>query len=87
MTTAIRNDHHYNLYYISSDGYERQSDIRSVSFPGDTTEGVIGGLDPDLDYTFAMSVTLNINGVPYEGERTPFIPPGINHTRITLHII
>jgi hypothetical protein len=83
LVTIIPN-YQYNVYYMSS---KSQTDIRSVSFPGDTTEGVIGGLDVNLDYTFAMSVTLNINGVPYEGERTPFIPPGANFTLIPTIIL
>jgi hypothetical protein len=84
VTTAML-DHHYNLYYSSSDRHKRQSDIRSVSFPGDTTEGVIGGLHDDVDYMFAMSVTLK--GVKYEGKKTPFIPAGANFTLIQTIIL
>ena len=65
--------HYYNVYYMSSDGRKRQTDIGSVTFPGNTSEGVIGGLDPNLDYTFAISVTFDINGVMHEGERSYFI--------------
>ena len=60
--------HYYNVYYMSSDGV-----IGSVTFPDNTSEGVIGGLDPNLDYTFAISVTFDINGVMHEGERSYFI--------------
>ena len=45
-------------------------------FPGDTTEGLIGGLDPNLNYLFSISTSFNINGIIYEGERTQPIPPG-----------
>ena len=45
-------------------------------FPGDTTEGLIGGLDPNLNYLFSMSTSFNINGIIYEGEKTQSKPPG-----------
>ena len=46
-------------------------------FPGDTTNGVIGGLDPSLDYLFSISVSYNINGMTFEGQRSQPIPPGM----------
>ena len=46
-------------------------------FPGDTTNGVIGGLDPSLDYLFSISVSYNINGMIFEGQRSQPIPPGM----------
>ena len=45
-------------------------------FPSDTTEGLIGGLDPNLNYLFSISTSFNTNGIIYEGERTQPIPPG-----------
>ncbi|XP_019851156.1 PREDICTED: A disintegrin and metalloproteinase with thrombospondin motifs 17-like [Amphimedon queenslandica] len=44
-------------------------------FPGDTTEGLIGGLDPSLNYLFSISTSFNVNGIIYEGERSHFIEP------------
>ena len=52
-------------------------------FPGDTTEGLIGGLDPNLNYLFSISTSFNINGIIYEGERTQPIPPG-NDLKVSL---
>uniref|UniRef100_A0A1X7UTI1 Uncharacterized protein n=1 Tax=Amphimedon queenslandica TaxID=400682 RepID=A0A1X7UTI1_AMPQE len=49
-------------------------------FPGDTTEGLIGGLDPNLNYLFSISTSFNVNGIIYEGERTQPIPPGATLT-------
>ena len=48
-------------------------------FPGDTTIGVIGGLDPSLGYTFAISVSYNISGLIFEGQRSQTIPPGMKN--------
>ncbi|XP_019855555.1 PREDICTED: uncharacterized protein LOC109584308 [Amphimedon queenslandica] len=45
-------------------------------FPGDTTEGRIGGLDPNLNYLFSISTSFTVNGRIYEGERTQPISPG-----------
>ncbi|XP_019860363.1 PREDICTED: uncharacterized protein LOC109588665 [Amphimedon queenslandica] len=49
-------------------------------FPGDTTEGLIGGLDPNLNYLFSISVSFNVNGIIYEGKRTQKIPPNLTLT-------
>ncbi|XP_019856552.1 PREDICTED: uncharacterized protein LOC109585059 [Amphimedon queenslandica] len=49
-------------------------------FPGGTAEGLIGGLDPNLNYLFSISISFNVNGIIYEGERTQPIPPGITLT-------
>ena len=45
-------------------------------FPAVSNEGVIGGLQDNLNYFFSLSVTYEINGVDYEGERTQPISPG-----------
>ena len=47
-----------------------------MTFPANTNQGVIGGLDPNLNYVFAISVTFSIRGTLYEGHRTPYITPG-----------
>ena len=70
---------HYTVYYestSSSSRKKRQVDTGMRVFPGDTTEGLIGGLDPNLNYLFSISTSFNINGIIYEGERTQPIPPG-----------
>ena len=46
-------------------------------FPGDTTNGVIIGLDPSIDYLFSISVSYNINGMIFEGQRSQPIPTGM----------
>ena len=64
---------HYTVYYestSSSSRKKRQVDTGMRVFPGDTTEGLIGGLDPNLNYLFSISRSFNINGIIYEGERT-----------------
>ena len=53
-------------------------------FPGDTTNGVIVGLDPGLDYLFSISVSYNINGMTFEGQRSQPIPPGMGHGYFSL---
>ena len=73
---------HYTVYYestSSSSRKKRQVDTGMRVFPGDTTEGLIGGLDPNLNYLFSISTLFNINGIIYEGERTQplHIPPGM----------
>ena len=70
---------HYTVYYestSSSSRKKRQVDTGMRVFKGDTTEGLIGGLDPNLNYLFSISTSFNINGIIYEGERTQPIPPG-----------
>ena len=70
---------HYTVYYestSSSSRKKRQVDTGMRVFPGDTTEGLMGGLDPNLNYLFSISTSFNINGIIYEGERTQPIPPG-----------
>ena len=70
---------HYTVYYestSSSSRKKRQVETGMRVFPGDTTEGLIEGLDPNLNYLFSISTSFNINGFIYEGERTQPIPPG-----------
>ena len=67
---------HYIVYYISTTKHKRQFDIGNKTFPAGSSEGVIGGLQDNLNYLFSLSVTYEINGVDYEGERTQPLPPG-----------
>ena len=67
---------HYTVYYISISKQKRESDMGNKTFPAGTSEGVIRGLQENLDYLFSLSVTYEINGVEYEGERIQLIPPG-----------
>ena len=67
---------HYTVYYMSASKRKRQSDMGKKTFPASSSEGVIGGLQDNLNYLFSLSVTYEINGVNYEGERTQPISPG-----------
>ena len=67
---------HYTLYYISTSKCNRQSDMSKKTFPAGSNEFVIGGLQDILNYLFSLSVTYEINGVDYEGEKTQPIPLG-----------
>uniref|UniRef100_A0A1X7TCB1 Uncharacterized protein n=1 Tax=Amphimedon queenslandica TaxID=400682 RepID=A0A1X7TCB1_AMPQE len=74
---------HYTVYYestSSSSRKKRQVETGMRVFPGDTTEGLIGGLDPNLNYLFSISVSFNVNGIIYEGKRTQKIPPNLTLT-------
>ena len=63
-STAVRADwgsvtgaSHFTVYYQSvqsTSKRKRQTDTGMRVFPGDTTNGVIGGLDPNLDYTCSL---------------------------------
>uniref|UniRef100_A0A1X7UJ53 Fibronectin type-III domain-containing protein n=1 Tax=Amphimedon queenslandica TaxID=400682 RepID=A0A1X7UJ53_AMPQE len=93
-STAVRADwslvpgaSNYSVYYestSSSSRKKRQVETGMRVFPGDTTEGLIGGLDPNLNYLFSISTSFNVNGIIYEGERTQPIPPG-NAIAISYH--
>uniref|UniRef100_A0A1X7TC16 Uncharacterized protein n=1 Tax=Amphimedon queenslandica TaxID=400682 RepID=A0A1X7TC16_AMPQE len=74
---------HFTVYYestSSSSRKKRQVETGMRVFPGDTTEGLIGGLDPNLNYLFSISISFNVNGIFYEGERTQPIPADISVT-------
>ena len=66
---------HYTVYFTSTSKCKRETDSRNVTFPANTNQGVIGGLDPNLNYVFAISVTFNIRGTLYEGDSTPLTTP------------
>uniref|UniRef100_A0A1X7UWF2 Uncharacterized protein n=1 Tax=Amphimedon queenslandica TaxID=400682 RepID=A0A1X7UWF2_AMPQE len=73
----------YTVYYESTNSSsrkKRQAETGMRVFPGDTTEGLIGGLDPNLNYLFSISISFNVNGIIYEGERTQPIPPDVTVT-------
>ena len=70
---------HHTVYYestSSSSRKKRQVETGMRVFPGDTTEGLIGGLDPNLNYLFSISTSFIVNGMITEGERTQPKPPG-----------
>ena len=66
---------HYTVYYISTSKHKRQFDMDNKTFPAGSNEGVIRGLQDNLNYLFSLSVTYEINGVIFKGERTQPIPP------------
>ena len=64
---------HYTVYYestSSSSRKKRQVETGMRVFPGDITEGLVGGLDPNVNYLFSISTSFYVNGIIYEGERT-----------------
>ena len=67
---------HYTVYHISTSKHKGLSDMSNKTFPAGSSEGVIRGLQDNLIYLFSLSVTYEINGVDYKGERTQPIPPG-----------
>ena len=67
----------YTVYYYSTSEVKRQVDSGSKNFSANVSEGVIDGLDPNLDYIFSITVTFILGGIEYEGEETdPIIPSG-----------
>ena len=58
----------YTVYYYSNSEVKRQVDSGSKNFSANVSEGVIDGLDPNLDYIFSITVTFTLGGVEYEGE-------------------
>ena len=67
----------YTVYYYSTSEVKRQVASGSKNFPANVSEGVIDGLDPNLDYIFSITVTFTLGGIEYEGEETdPIIPSG-----------
>uniref|UniRef100_A0A1X7TGY7 Fibronectin type-III domain-containing protein n=1 Tax=Amphimedon queenslandica TaxID=400682 RepID=A0A1X7TGY7_AMPQE len=81
--SLVRRASHYTVYYESTNSSsrkKRQVETGMRVFPGDTTEGLIGGLDPNLNYLFSISTSYNSNGIIYEGEKTQQIPPGATLT-------
>ena len=83
---------HYTVYY-STCTCKGQIDSGNVTFTANTNQGVIGGLDSNLNYAFAISVTFNIRGTLYEGNNTPYITPGklitsfLNYNYILLDVV
>ena len=81
---------HYTVYYestSSSSRKKRQVETGMRVFPGDTTEGLIGGLDPNLNYLFSISTSFIVNGMITEGERTQpvHLPSGFVVFFLNLH--
>ena len=67
----------YTVYYYSNNEVKRQVDSGSKNFPANVSEGVIDGLDPNLDYIFSITVTFTLGDTEYEGEETePIITSG-----------
>ena len=69
----------YTVYYYSTSEVKRQVDSGSKNFPSSVSEGVIDGLDPNLDYIFSITVTFTLGGIQYEGiQIDPIIPSAGN---------
>ena len=67
----------YTVYYYSTSEVKRQGESGSKNFLASVSEGVIDGLDPNLDYIFSITVTFILGDTEYEGEETdPIIPSG-----------
>ena len=76
---------HYIVHYV----YATVGDGSwSVMFPGNTTSGVVSGLQEGQQYLFSVTVTLNVKGQLYSGEVNFSIPAinGQSHP-LWLHII
>jgi hypothetical protein len=58
---------YYTVYYRTNTG------LRNVTFPASTNKGVIGNLITSLYHSFAISATLNVSGILYEGKRSSFV--------------
>ena len=77
----------YTVYYYSTSEVKRQVDSGSKNFPANVSEGVIDGLDPNLDYIFSITVTFILGGIEYEGEETdPIILSGNHVVWIIIYI-
>ena len=80
----------YTVYYYSTSEVKRQVDSGSKNFSANVSEGVIDGLDPNLDYIFSITVTFILGGMEYEGEETvpiiPIIPSG-NEVWMLINVI
>ena len=57
----------YTVYYYSTSEVKRQVDSGSKNFSASVSEGVIDGLDPNLDYIFSITVTFTLGDIEYEG--------------------
>ena len=72
--------HVYTIYYVgtSSSGKRRRAAEGEMekTFPGNSSFGKIGGLNPLMNYTFQLSVTYKVSGVLIEGRRTQKILAG-----------
>ena len=47
----------YTVYYYGTSQIKRQVDSGTKNFLANVSEGVIDGLDPNLDYIFSITVT------------------------------
>lgn len=56
---------YYTVYYASANPITFQM----ISFPNSSTSVTIVGLDSKTEYVLMVSVTFEINGMEYEGER------------------
>ena len=65
---------HYTVYYYPNPAQngnrKRNNNEQMATFPAGSSSGVIGGLDKEQDYLFSLSVTFNVSGQLFEGERT-----------------
>ena len=54
ITTGVS---HYTVYYTSTCTCKTETDSGNVTFTANTNQGVIGGLDPNLNYVFTPYIT------------------------------
>ena len=77
----------YTVYYCSTSEVKREVDLGSKNFSSNVSEGVIDGLDPNLDYLFSITVTFILEDMEYEGEETdPIILSGNHVVWIIIYI-
>ena len=68
----------YTVYYYGTSRMKRQVNSGSKNFAASVSEGIITNLDPNINYTFSLTVSFTLGSVEYEGEETnPILPSGI----------
>ena len=76
----------YIVYYYGTSRMKRQVDSGTKNFLADVSEGIIDGLDPNLDYIFSITVTFILEGVQYEGEEIDPIIPSCNVVLVLIYL-
>lgn len=65
---------HYTVYYTNNSvegiGQIQNTEVMMAMFPAGSSSGVIGGLEVGQTYLFSLTVTYDIGGLMYEGDKT-----------------
>ena len=77
----------YSILLYGASEVKRLVDSGSKHFLANVSEGVIDGLNPNLNYIFSITITFILGGIEYEGEESdPIIPSG-NKVWMLIHIV